>query len=89
MRSTVIQWYETWLYRRLYFLNMYTVVYFDIKSDVIWIVNFLWFGPPGIWTISKPEVSAPISCWVTSDPAESPILPGQNMLCTYASEYNP
>ena len=39
-------------------------------------------------SISKPEVSAPISCWVTSDPAESPILPGQNM-CTCASENNP
>ena len=39
--------------------------------------------------ISKPEVSAPITCWVTSDPAESPILPGQNMLGTYVSEYNP
>ena len=37
---------------------------------------------------SKQEVSAPISCWVTFDPAESPILPGQNM-CTYANEYNP
>ena len=39
--------------------------------------------------ISKQEDSAPISCWVTFDPAESPIFPGQNMLCTYASEYNP
>ena len=39
--------------------------------------------------ISKPEVSVPINCWVTSDPAKSHILPGQNMLCTYASEYNP
>ena len=40
--------------------------------------------------ISKQEVSAaPIDCWVTFDPAESPILSGQNMLCTYASEYNP
>ena len=39
--------------------------------------------------ISKQEVSAPISCWVTFDPAESPILPRQNMLCTYDIEYNP
>ena len=39
-------------------------------------------------TISKQEVSAPISCWVTFDPAGSPILPRQKM-CTYASEYNP
>ena len=39
--------------------------------------------------ISKQEVSAPISCWVTLGPAESPILTGQNMLCTYAYEYNP
>ena len=39
--------------------------------------------------ISKQEVSAPISCWMTFDPAESPILHGRNMLCTYASEYNP
>ena len=42
-----------------------------------------------ITAISKQEVSAPISCWVTFDPAESPILPGQKMLCTYVSEYNP
>ena len=39
--------------------------------------------------ISKQEVSAPIDCWVTFDPVESPILSGQNMLCTYTSEYNP
>ena len=26
---------------------------------------------------------------VTSDPAELPILPGHNLLCTNASEYNP
>ena len=43
----------------------------------------LWNGSP----ISKQEVSAPIN--VTFDPAESPIPPGQNILCTYASEYNP
>ena len=40
-------------------------------------------------SISKHQVSAPISCWVTFDPAESPILPGRNILGTYASEYNP
>ena len=42
-------------------------------------------------TISKQEVSAPlpISSWVNYDPVEIPILPGQNMFCTYASEYNP
>ena len=40
-------------------------------------------------SISKQEVSAPISCWVTFHPAESPILTEHNMLCTYASEYNP
>ena len=34
--------------------------------------------------ISKQEVSAHISCWVTFDPAKSLILPGWNMLCTYA-----
>ena len=39
--------------------------------------------------ISKPEVSVPISCWVTFDPAKSPILPGRNFLFTCASEYNP
>ena len=39
-------------------------------------------------TISKQEVSDPISCWLSFDLAQSPILPGQNM-CTYASEYNP
>ena len=38
--------------------------------------------------ISKQVVSAPISCWVTFDPAETPILPEQNMLCTYINEYN-
>ena len=36
-----------------------------------------------------PEVTALISFWVTSDPAESQTLPGQNILWTYASEYNP
>ena len=29
------------------------------------------------------------SYWVIFDPAESPILPGRNMLCTNAGEYNP
>ena len=45
----------------------------------------------GYWTspLSKPENSAAISCWVTSDPAESRILIGRNLLCTDASEYNP
>ena len=41
-----------------------------------------------VYLISNQEVSAPISCWMTFDPAESSTLPGQNMLRTYASEYN-
>ena len=51
-------------------------------------VCLVW-NDPSSWAISQQEVSALISCWVTFDPAESPILTGQNMLCTYASEYNP
>ena len=51
-------------------------------------VCLVW-NDPSSWAIFQQEVSAPISCWVTFDPAESPILTGQNMLCTYASEYNP
>ena len=47
------------------------------------------FSRTGVLSISKQAVSAPISCWVTFDSAESPILAVQNMLCTYASEYNP
>ena len=37
-----------------------------------------------IIAISKQEVSDPISCWVTFDPAESPILPGRNIKCVLA-----
>ena len=27
--------------------------------------------------------------WMTFDPVDSPILPGRDMVCTDASEYNP
>ena len=34
-------------------------------------------------------ISAAIGRWVTSDPAESPFLPGRKKLCTNAVEYDP
>ena len=46
----------------------------------------MWDEITFLFPISKQEGSAPINCWVT---AESPILPGQSMLCTYVSEFNP
>ena len=34
-------------------------------------------------------ISAAVSQWMTSDPAELPIVPGREKLCTSAVEYNP